>query len=126
MPDCTAQTTAQFIFQEIVCRHGTPKEILTDRATSFQNDLITALLHIIRTKHRLSSPYHPQTNGLTERFNQTLCTILAKYTEQHQGEWNVYLPSALFAYRIAQQGTIKYKPFELLWWLSPINHSKIT
>jgi hypothetical protein len=69
VPDCTAQTTAQFIFQEIVCRHGTPKEILTDRATSFQNELIAALLHIMGTKHRLSSPYHPQTNGLTERFN---------------------------------------------------------
>ena len=35
--DCTAQTTAQFIFQEIVCRYGTLKEILTDRTTSFQN-----------------------------------------------------------------------------------------
>ena len=115
VPDCTAQTTAQFIFQEVVCRHGTPGEILTDRATSFQNELIAALLHIIGTKHRLSSPYHPQTNGLTERFNRTLCTILAKYAEQHQGEWDAYLPSALFAYRTAQQGTTKQEPFELLY-----------
>jgi hypothetical protein len=67
--DCTAKTTAQFIYQDIICRHRTPKEILTDRATSFQNELITALLHIVETHHRLSSPYHPQTNGLTERFN---------------------------------------------------------
>ena len=114
-PDCTAQTTAQFIYNEIICRHGTPKEILTDRATSFQNELIAALLHIVGTKHRLSSPYHPQTNGLTERFNRTLCTILAKYAEQHNGEWDTYLTSALFAYRTAQQGTTKFEPFELLY-----------
>ena len=115
VPDCTAKTTAQFIYQDIICRHGTPKEILTDRATSFQNELIAALLHIVGTRHRLSSPYHPQTNGLTERFNRTLCTILAKYATQHQGEWDTYLASALFAYRTAQQGTTKYEPFELLY-----------
>jgi hypothetical protein len=114
-PDCTAQTTAKFMYDEIICRHGTPKEILTDRATSFQNELITALLHVVGTKHRLSSPYHPQTNGLTERFNRTLCTILAKYAEQHHGEWDTYLTSALFAYRTAQQGTTKFEPFELLY-----------
>jgi hypothetical protein len=114
-PDCTSQTTAQFIYSEIICRHGAPKEILTDRATSFQNELINALFHIVGTKHRLSSPYHPQTNGLTERFNRTLCNILAKYAEQHKGEWDSYLSSALFAYRTAQQGTTKLEPFELLY-----------
>ncbi|CAI2178218.1 10733_t:CDS:2 [Funneliformis geosporum] len=85
-PNCTTQITAQFMYNEIICRHEMPKVILTDRATSFQNELITALLHIVGTKHRLSSLYHRQTNGLTEHFNRTLCTILAKYAEQHHGE----------------------------------------
>ena len=59
VPDTKATTTAQFIYNEIVCRHGCPKEILTDRATSFKNELIEALLHVIGSKHRLFSPYHP-------------------------------------------------------------------
>ena len=54
-------------------------------------------------------------NGLTECFNRTLCTILAKYAEQHHGEWDTYLTSALFTYWTTQQGTTKFEPFELLY-----------
>ena len=66
-------------------------------------------------KHRLSSAYHPQTNGLTERFNKTLCTTLAKYVSDYGDSWDTFLESALFAYRTTTNHTTKYTPFKLLY-----------
>jgi transposase InsO family protein len=66
-------------------------------------------------RHQLSSAYHPQTNGLTERFNKTLCTTLAKYVSDYGDTWDTFLNAALFAYRTVQNSTTKYTPFKLLY-----------
>jgi hypothetical protein len=66
-------------------------------------------------RHRLSSAYHPQTNGLTERFNKTLCNTLAKYVSDYGDTWDTFLNAALFAYRTVQNHTTKYTPFKLLY-----------
>ena len=66
-------------------------------------------------KHRLASACHLQTNGLTERFNRTLCITLAKYASNHPEAWDTFLPSALFAYRTLSQSTTKYEPFQLMY-----------
>ena len=50
-------------------------------------------------EHRISAPYHPQTNGLDERFNQTLVNCLTKLVGEHQDKWDEYIDVALFAYR---------------------------
>ncbi|GBC50842.2 uncharacterized protein K02A2.6-like [Rhizophagus irregularis DAOM 181602=DAOM 197198] len=58
--------------------------------------------------HRLSTPYRPQTNGLVERFNKTLCEGLAKLGEE---DWDKHIPSVLFAYRTKKQSSTRIKPF---------------
>ncbi|GET60413.1 uncharacterized protein K02A2.6-like [Rhizophagus irregularis DAOM 181602=DAOM 197198] len=58
--------------------------------------------------HRLSTPYRPQTNGLVERFNKTLCEGLAKLGEEN---WDKHIPSVLFAYRTKKQSSTRIKPF---------------
>jgi hypothetical protein len=77
----TAEKVAEFIFEEIICRHGCPHIILSDRGTHFRNQMIANLLERFRIKHLFSTPYHPQTNGLVERFNRTLCESLTRTTE---------------------------------------------
>jgi len=64
VPNMKADTVAKFIYEEIICRHGVPQEILSDRGTSFVNKVIEELCDKYQTKHRLSSPYRPQTNGM--------------------------------------------------------------
>ncbi|GES79803.1 retroviral-like aspartic protease 1 [Rhizophagus clarus] len=58
--------------REIISRHGVPKEILSDHGTSFNNALINEICDKYQTKHRLTSAYRPQTNGMVERFNRTI------------------------------------------------------
>ena len=64
-----AETVAEFIYEDVISRHGIPQEILSDRGTSFVNRVIDQLCQNYQTKHRLTSPYRPQTNGMVEHFN---------------------------------------------------------
>lgn len=113
--DTKATTIAKFIYEEIICRHGCPKVLLSDQGTPFCNELVDSLCQLMNIRHRLSSAYHPQTNGLTERFNKTLCTTLAKYVSDYGDTWDNFLYAALFAYRTVQNHTTKYSPFKLLY-----------
>jgi len=81
VPEATAEQAANFIYEEIICRHGCPTKILSDRGTHFKNQLIEHLLQKFQIKHLFSTPYHPQTNGLVERFNRILCESLSKLTQ---------------------------------------------
>ena len=84
LPDAKAASVVSFFYEDIICRHSCPRELLIDQGTHFVNALLDALCAQLGVKHRLSTAYHPQTNGLVERFNRTLCEILAKYASQYQ------------------------------------------
>src|SRR5919109_4402181 len=105
LTEATALQVANFIYDDIICRHGCPQLILSDRGTHFRNQLIEKLLDKFRIKHLFSTLYHPATNGLVEQFNRTLCESLAKTTSNN--EWDIHIPSVLFAYRTAKQTTTK-------------------
>lgn len=66
------------------------------------------------TDHRVTSAYHPQSNGLVERLNQTLQNVLLKLVNDHQNNWDDLLHPALFAIRTSRQKSTKYTPFELM------------
>ena len=105
---------AKFLYEDIICRHGCPKIILSDRGTHFTAKVIQSLTDKFRIKHQLSTPYHPQTNGAVERFNRTLAETLAKISEK-DNQWDIHLPAALFAYHTNKQNTTKFTPFRLLY-----------
>jgi hypothetical protein len=78
LPTADVQSIAPFIYEDIICRHGIPSEITTDRGTEFVNDLTETLWRKYQVKHITTTAYHLQGNGLEERMNQTIKNILAK------------------------------------------------
>ena len=67
-----------FIYEDIICRHRIPLEITSDRGTEFVNELVRTLCQQYKIRHIITTAYHPQGNGLTERVNQTVKNTLAK------------------------------------------------
>ena len=109
-----AQTIAVFIHERIICQHGPPQQITSDRGTEFCNDLITELNRTYRVQHIRTTAYHPQGNGLTERMNQTVKNTMSKLIDSYDN-WDHWLSSALFAIRSSPQKTTTFSPFELVY-----------
>jgi hypothetical protein len=78
----------------------------------------SCLFKLTGIEHRISSPYHPQTNGLDERTNQTLTRALTKFAEA-EDHWDENIDAALYAYRIAKQDSSKFSPFFIMYNRNP-------
>ena len=85
------------------CRYGCTQILISDQGREFVNQVSRLLFSMTKTEHRISSAYHPQTNGLVERFNQTIQRSLVKVVNENQNDWNTKLDGVLFAYRTSQQ-----------------------
>ena len=96
-------------------RVGIPGEILTDQGSNFTSQLLAELYRMLRVKPIKTTPYHPQTDGLVERFNQTLKSMLRRVSVQGGTDWDKLLPYVLFAYREVAQSSTGFSPFELLY-----------
>ena len=103
---------SKFIYQKIICEHGCPEVLQSNQGMHFVNRVIKDLIEKFRIKHCLSSPYHPQTNGLVERFNQTLCKKLAKLSEETD-QWDEFVDLVLMSYRITKHSATGVTPFLL-------------
>ncbi len=99
---------------QLFSRVGFLSEILTDQGTNFMSTLLKQVYKLLGIKSLRTTPYHPQTDGLTERFNQTLKQMLRKFVCDSGNDWDQWLPYLLFAYREVPQSSIVFSPFELL------------
>ena len=107
-------TTIADCLLELVTRYGVPKTLLSDQGANFLSELSQAIYRLLNIDKRRTTAYHPQTNGLTERFNHTLSTMLAVYVDKNQKDWDVRLNMVLFAYRTTVQQSIGHSPFRML------------
>lgn len=114
-PDQSVTTIAQLLVEHIVFRHGVPAELLSDRGASSLSRLVAEVCRLMGIQKANTTAYHPQTDGLVERFNRTLTDMLAKTVDKHGTDWDVHLPYVLFAYRTSQQGSTKESPFFFLY-----------
>lgn len=119
LPAATARDIASFLLKNFILRHGAPRELLSDRGRVFLSEVVNALLTECRIVHRTTTAYHPQTNGLTERFNRTLGDMLSKYVASDHTDWDLILPFITFAYNTAPQATTNFSPFFLLYGREP-------
>jgi transposase InsO family protein len=73
-----AKTVAKLFIDEIVCRYSAPKTLLSDQGAQFMSILLKNICNYLNTKKINTTEHHPQCNGLTERFNATLCVHVYK------------------------------------------------
>ena len=109
---------AEHIAEELIkvfARVGVPREILTDQGSNFTSRLLAELYRLLHVHPIRTSPYHPQTDGLVERFNKTLKEMLRKTVTDGGKDWDRMIPYLLFAYREVPQSSTGFSPFELLY-----------
>src|SRR5690606_23889771 len=92
---------------------------ITDRGKPFVSRLFKDTLRSTHSLHRKTSAYHPQSNGLVEKFNRTLTDMLSVYVNETHSNWNVLLPFVTFAYNSAVQSSSGFPPFRLLYGRDP-------
>jgi hypothetical protein len=111
----TGAKIAELYMTRIVCLHGVPKKIVSDRGSQFTSQFWKKLHESLDTKLNFSSAYHPQTDGQTERTNQVLEDMLRACALKHGGSWEKSLPYAEFSYNNSYQASLKMSPFEALY-----------
>jgi transposase InsO family protein len=96
-------------------RVGLPDEIVSDQGANLIGTLMTQLYELLGITNIKTSVYHPEANGLVERFNGMLKRMLKKFASDEVDKWDKYLPYVLFAYREVPCQSTGYSPFELLY-----------
>ena len=117
--DQSALTIAKLLVEHIISRHGVPNETLSDRGAAFLSCLLKEVCTLMGIKKVNTTAYHPQTDGLVERFNRTLTDMLTKSVEKYGKNWDERLPFVLFAYRSSPQASTGESPFYLLYGRDP-------
>lgn len=115
-PTTTTVTAPQLsdIFMREVCRlHGVPQSLLSDRDPRFTAHFWRALWEQLGTKLTMSTAFHPQTDGQTERANRTLEEMLRSYVDWRQTDWDVHLSTLEMAINNAKQASTGFSPFFL-------------
>jgi hypothetical protein len=106
---------AELYMFRLVCLHGVPKKIVSDRGTQFTSRFWERFHEALDTQLRFSSAYHRQTNGQIERVNQILKDMLRACALQYGRSWDKSLPYAEFCYNNSYQESLKMAPFEMLY-----------
>ena len=102
---------ADLYINNIFKLHGLPDDIVSDRGPVFRSKFWLSLLESLKIKSKLSTAFHPQTDGQTERVNQSIEQYLRCYTNFSQDDWSRLLPHAEFAYNNTMSSTTKVSPF---------------
>jgi hypothetical protein len=100
---------------EFFARVGIPEELVSDQGSNFIGNVMTQLYENLGIHKIKTSVYHPEGNGLVERFHSTLKSMLKKFVGECVKTWDKYLPYLLFAYREVPTESTGYSPFELLY-----------
>ncbi|KAD7477647.1 hypothetical protein E3N88_00783 [Mikania micrantha] len=113
--DYSMDRLAKLYINEIVMRHGVPISIISDRDSRFMSRFWQTLQHALGTQINMSTAYHPQTDGQTERTNQTLEDMLRSCVIDFGGSWDTHLPLVEFSYNNSYHTSIQCAPFEALY-----------
>lgn len=109
----TAPQVASLVWREIIRHHGIPTSIITDRDPRFVSMFWNELWKLMGTNLHMSTSYHPQTDGQTERTNRIMEEILRNYVSDKQDDWDKHLTAVEIAINNSKQSSTDFTPFYL-------------
>ena len=114
IPNQEAITVAKTLTDNMFCRFSLPSQLHSDMGAQFESELIKELCKTLQIRKTHTTPYHPQSDGLVERINRTIISMLATVVNDFGGEWEDHLPRVCFAYNTSQQESTGFTPFYLM------------
>ena len=100
LPDQEASTCIIAVYNGFFSRFGLPRQLHSNQGRNYEASLVRELCNITGIYKTKTTPFHPRSDGLTERANRLILQILRRTTQQHPNDWSVRLPSLLSAYRM--------------------------
>ena len=113
--DQMSETITKILVDNVVCRHGVPEYLVSDRGANLLSVLMSEVYEVTGIHKSSTTAYHPQADGLVENFNKTLRAMIAKHAAKYGTNWDDYLPYLLFAYRTKPHESTGESPFFLLY-----------
>jgi hypothetical protein len=115
-----AEGTIKLYIDNVFIQYGLPDIIISDRGPQFASNVFNGIFDAIGVKHRMSTAYHPQTDGQTKHYNQELEAYLRIYCANKPDEWSNKLSLAQFAHNARTHEAIKQLPFQLMYGTKPV------
>ena len=117
--DQKATTVARILIEEIFYKFGIPRRIHSDQGRSFESSLIRNICRKYDVVKSRTSPYHPEGNGQTERFNRTLYGLLRTLDQEKRQKWHLYLNSLISIYNSTPHSVTGFSPYHLMFGRQP-------
>lgn len=110
----TASEIARVLVKRVLLERAAPKRLLSDRGAAFLSDLLSEVNRVFGITKVNTTAYHPQTDGMVERFNHTLVAMLSHYVGSELDDWDEYLSAVQYAYNTSVHSTTGHTPHEMM------------
>ena len=114
IPNQEAITVAKKIVNEFICRFSVPRQLHSNQGAQFESLVVAEVCKLLHIDKARTTPYHPQSDGLIERFNRTLLQMLATCTDTHPFDWEDYIKRVCMAYNVIKHSSTHHSPFFLM------------
>jgi transposase InsO family protein len=116
----TALTTARVLYNNFIVNFGIPERLHSDQGRNFESRVIKELCAILGIDKSRTSPYHPEGNGIAERFNRTLLNMLGTLPEEKKSKWKDHIATVVHAYNCTRHDTVGVSPYSLVFGREPV------
>ena len=115
----TAKTVVKTLWKRFFCVYGIPERIHADQGRNFESDLMKEMCKITGVEKSRTTPYHPQGNGTTERFNSTLMNMLGTLDPSKKNDWKDHVETMTHAYNCTVHESTGFSPYHLMFGRQP-------